>query len=227
MWNWIAYRCGCSCCCSCCGSSSCCCGNCCSLSLNPLPQPPSDKIADSTASSGLHCSWGCTGINITVNLRLLRPPSQKIISSNSSSCGPHCSWGCSGINITVSLRLARPGFEPLSGWTEKAHTTSKRNSASSRLNGRGWIYLIGLFSLDTDLRELRPGREQPSISSWYLRNFHIEVFGTLSNCGFFVCDDLLKKHHISRSAHLSPNFTNSEFQFLQFKVLQSVFFLLI
>ena len=30
---------------------------------------------------------------------------------------------------------------------------------------------------------------------------------------------------ISRSAHRTPNFTNPEFQFPQFKVLQSVFFL--
>ena len=31
---------------------------------------------------------------------------------------------------------------------------------------------------------------------------------------------------ISRSAHRTPNFTNPEFQFLQFKVLQSVFLFL-
>ena len=31
---------------------------------------------------------------------------------------------------------------------------------------------------------------------------------------------------ISSSAHQTPNFTNPEFQFPQFKVLQSVFFLL-
>ena len=32
---------------------------------------------------------------------------------------------------------------------------------------------------------------------------------------------------VSRSAHQTPNFTNSEFQFPQFKVLQSGFFYLI
>ena len=31
--------------------------------------------------------------------------------------------------------------------------------------------------------------------------------------------------HESRSTHRTPNFTNPEFQFPQFKVLQSVFFL--
>ena len=30
--------------------------------------------------------------------------------------------------------------------------------------------------------------------------------------------------NLSRSAHRTPNFTNPEFQFPQFKVLQSVFF---
>ena len=32
---------------------------------------------------------------------------------------------------------------------------------------------------------------------------------------------------LSRSAHRTPNFTNPEFQFPQYKVLQSFFFLLI
>ena len=34
-----------------------------------------------------------------------------------------------------------------------------------------------------------------------------------------------QKNPLSRSAHRTPNFANPEFQFLQFKVLQSVFFL--
>ena len=34
----------------------------------------------------------------------------------------------------------------------------------------------------------------------------------------------LFSNFLSRSAHRPPNFTNSEFQFPQFKVLQSVFF---
>ena len=39
--------------------------------------------------------------------------------------------------------------------------------------------------------------------------------------------DINVSSQISRSAHQAPNFTNPEFQFLQFKVLQNVFFFLI
>ena len=43
---------------------------------------------------------------------------------------------------------------------------------------------------------------------------------------FDVIDVISESEGISRSAHRTPNFTNPEFQFPQFKVLQSVFFFL-
>jgi hypothetical protein len=51
-----------------------------------------------------------------------------------------------------------------------------------------------------------------------LENFQRSEFGLI----------MLKKYHLilSYSAHQAPNFTNPEFQFPQFKVLQSVVFFL-
>ena len=109
----------------------------------------------------------------------------------------------------------RPGIELAN---DKANGQSKSCKSFSRSRSQNWkklpiIYpLIAFFS------------RNPGFSPFIIQFlFYLTSFQRLGQKSWKKIS-LVFWRHLSPSAHRTPNFTNLEFQFPQFKVLQSVFF---